>query len=457
MHRHAARTLLLCLPLAACGDDPGDTTTEAATTDAGGSTGASTGGAGEAVTYHRDAKAILDAKCVTCHSPGNIAPFSLATFADAHAFSATLPPVLDDGTMPPWPPDAACRSYKHDRSLTAAEKQTLRDWVAAGAPEGDPADAPAPPEPPAAIDYDVALELPLAYTPTIAPDEYRCFLLPWPEDQDSFVTALTVTPGSRQIVHHVIAYKIEPDDIPVYQALDDADPDPGYLCYGGPGGDTDGRAGWLGAWVPGSSGGETPAGTGVHVAPGSMLAVQLHYHTFPGAPPDRSKIQIRTAPTVEREAVVMPFTNVKWVQNTEPMLIPAGEADVVHSFEADLAKFLPIAFPDGPFAPGEPFVLHAAALHMHTLGKRGSLRLTGGATDCLLDIPRWDFNWQGNYQLTAPVTVRPGDKLGLECHWDNSAANQPVVNGVQQAPQDVVWGEGTGDEMCLGVVYITAP
>jgi hypothetical protein len=246
----------------------------------------------------------------------------------------------------------------------------------------------------------------------------------------------------------VIAFAIPPADVPAYQALDDADPDPGYLCYGGPGGDAmegGGRIPWLGAWVPGGDGGEFPAGTGLKIAPGSMIAVQMHYHTYPGAAPDQSKVQLRTAPSVERQAVVMPFTNYKWVIGEQPMLIPAGEPDATHSFEADVTNYLPILFPDGPFAGGDSFVIHAAGLHMHTLGTSARLSVVRDQPECLLDIPRWDFGWQGQYQVVDPVTVRPGDKVRIECHWDNSGPDA----------KDTLWGEGTGDEMCLGVMYIT--
>lgn len=445
----------LGLLLVACGDV---SESSAGTTDGGSDTaGSSTTGEAAAVTYWRDVKAVLDAKCVGCHSPGNLAPFSLASYADASAVASALPASLMAGTMPPWPPDAACGTYLHDRSIDDDARQVVLDWVELGAAEGDPADAPPPAQSPEPIEFDIDLQLPEPYTPTIAPDEYRCFLMPWPEDQETFVTALSVTPGERQIVHHVIAFAIPPDQAEAYRALDEADPDPGYLCYGGPSGGkiNDGRVPWLGAWVPGGAPGDMPEGTGIKVQPGSLVAVQMHYHAYPGAGPDQSRIQIRTAASVDRVAVMMPFTNPAWVQGSEPMLIPAGEASVVHSFAADVSNYLPLLFPDGGLAAGDPFVVHAAALHMHTRGVRGSLSLTGGQDTCLLDIPRWDFNWQGSYQLTAPVTVRPGDQLRIECEWDNTAANQPVENGVQQQAKDILWGEGTGDEMCLGIVYVT--
>src|SRR5690606_13399799 len=135
-----------------------------------------------APTYYGHAKAILDAACVSCHSPDNIAPFSLETYAEASMFAPVLAPAIEAGTMPPWPPGPSGRGYLHDRSLTEADAAILLEWIDGGASEGDPADAPEPPAPDGApIDYDVEILTPGPYTPTLAPDEYRCFVLEWPE------------------------------------------------------------------------------------------------------------------------------------------------------------------------------------------------------------------------------------------------------------------------------------
>ena len=445
--------------------DPPTTTASTAPTDPTGSTmaGSTTDNSADAaVTYYRDIKSILDTRCTQCHTPGNIAPFSLLTYDEARPFADALADSADAGTMPPWPPDNSCRAYPHDRSLPDADRKLLRKWAELGAPAGDPDDAPPPTEAPGgAIAYDVELEL-APYSPKIIPDEYRCFLIDWPKDEESFVTALDVIPGDRQLVHHVIAYALEPKDVDAYRALEASDPDPGYLCYGGPGGAGNSvwEIPWLGAWVPGTTGGAMPAGTGLRVQPGSVIAVQMHYHGSAGAKPDQSRLRLRTAPKVDRRAVIMPFTNLDWVLGTEKMHIPAGDPDAVQSFELDMTSVVGFIFPNGPLTPDAPFVVHAAGLHQHTLGTTSKLEVVrdgGGGDECLLDIPRWDFDWQGTYELAEPVTVNPGDRIRVECHWDNSAANQPIVDGVQQEPHDVGWGEGTGDEMCLGLMYVTAP
>ncbi len=468
-------TLATLATLAACGpNDMGATTeagtdatsTDATSTDAtsttvtttSAGTGTTTASSGEApttgeaaaLTYYRDIKPILDLKCATCHRPGDIGPFTITTYEDTTLLSAAIGSSVADGTMPPWSPSAECNTYKHDRSLMPEQRAAILDWIAAGMPEGDPADEPSPdddiqPE----IDYDIALGLPEPFTPTASPDDYRCFLLDWPKDQDSYATAFSVTPGERSIVHHVIAYVIPPAEVAAFDALDVADPGPGYPCYGGPGGEKSQKAQWLGAWVPGSGGGGAmPDGTGILVKPGSKIALQMHYHPLPGALADLSTLKVRTAATVERPAYLLPLTNPGWLVDAPPMTIPAGAPDTAHSFEIDLTSAIFYLFPGSPFGIGTPVVAHAAGVHMHTIGTRASLTIERGAggSDCLIDVPDWDFNWQGTYDLTASTVVEPKDKIRLECHFDNSAGAAALK-----------WGEGTGDEMCLGMVYVSAP
>ena len=127
------------------------------------------------------------------------------------------------------------------------------------------------------------------------------------------------------------------------------------------------------------------------------------------------------------------------------MHIPPNQVDVTHAFEFDAT-----------LATGGPFQIYSAGLHMHTLGTRikASAITSAGVEQCLAQIDDWNFHWQGSYGLRAPVTFNRGDKLRVECHWDNTVGNQPVVGGQPRTPADVYWGEGTTDEMCLGVFYV---
>ena len=396
-------------------------------------------------TYHEHIKPILDARCGSCHQDGELAPFSVARYDDLLPWGGAIRRAVLDRTMPPWLADGDCNQYLGDRSLSDAQIQAISAWVDAGMPAGDPARQGAPidigPQP-SLSRTDLTLPLPVEYTPQVGPDEYRCFPIPWPADEVTYVTGLSARPGEPRVVHHVIAYVADPAQVAQVDALDAADPGPGYPCYGGPSFDS---PRWLGAWVPGSLGADSPPGTGLRVEPGSRVVVQMHYNLLAAGPlPDRTELDIKLDPAVERDARVQPFTNPAWV-DSDQMMIPAYQDDVPHEFSADIS-----------FLAGGAYQIHDIALHMHALGRVAQLSIerADGTSTCLLDIPRWDFHWQGSYRLAQPVPVSPGDKLKIACRFDNSPENQPLVDGQQKLPEDVTWGEGTGDEMCLGTVYM---
>jgi hypothetical protein len=94
---------------------------------------------------------------------------------------------------------------------------------------------------------------------------------------------------------------------------------------------------------------------------------------------------------------------------------------------------------------------------MHQIGSaiRVDLIRADGSKSCVINIPKWDFHWQGSYQFAQPIKVNAGDKLQTTCVWDNSAAHQPIVNGQPQQPKDVRFGEGSTDEMCLAGFTLT--
>jgi Copper type II ascorbate-dependent monooxygenase, C-terminal domain/Copper type II ascorbate-dependent monooxygenase, N-terminal domain len=408
---------------------------------------------GAAPTWYADAQPIVAARCAGCHYAGGIAPTSLQTYQEAFSQRQALRAQLASGTMPPWPPAAGCNTYLQDRSLPAAEKATLLAWLDGGATAGSPADAPkAATSTPAGLSrVDATLGLAAPYTPVLSPDEYRCFVLDWPEARARYVTGFAARPGNAALVHHVIAYLATPDQAAAYQALDNGDSAPGYTCFGGSGGPSQQM---LGAWAPGSGGYDFPAGSGIAVQPGSKVILQIHYNTSVHlGQSDQSTIQVKLDDTVDRVAAVLPWTDPNWLRGLMP--IPAGQADVMHWFAFDPTPFLSLITQG--VIPNGPVRIWSAALHQHLRGKSSRLEIkrASGAAECLLQIDAWDFHWQGSYGLAEPVTLNPGDQLSLTCHWDNSAANQPVVDGVQVAPKDLNWGEGTGDEMCIGFLYVT--
>lgn len=387
-----------------------------------------------APTWHADVAPVVSTHCAGCHEAGDIGPFPLTSYAEVAAVGDAVAESVVDRRMPPWLASRECNDYRDDSSPTDDEIATIAAWVAAGMPEGDPADAvPAEPmedTPLSRVDY--TLSLPTEYTPAEAPDDYRCFAVDWPSAEGGYVTGLAVEPGNVAIVHHLVAYIAPPEQIAAYDALDAADPGPGWSCFGGPGVGVQEDAQWLGGWAPGGSRGDFPNGTGIWIDAGAKIVLQMHYNTAAATGSDQSAILLKVDPEVEFPAYVQPWANPAWLYG-DSMLIPAGESGVSHGF----------AYTFG--ASNTPFRVHHATLHMHTLGRSARLWIerAGGGDECLLDLPRWDFNWQRTYVFEEPETLEAGDAIHIECTWDNPT------------DQDVVWGEGTGDEMCLGTMLFS--
>lgn len=449
----ATLALAACVEAPPAGGDDGDES---------GTAGASETGEPDPYTWYRDAQPIVAEKCGNCHVDGDIAPFSLTTYEEALAVAPILAPSIESGDMPPWPPTAGCNEYSHSRALSDEQREILLTWLDQGALEGDPADAPPAPEPEPEWVPDVLLEMPEPYTPSSSPDDYHCFLIDGPElTSTEYVTGFEVYPGERSIVHHVIAYAVLPNAVEDFQAFDDAEPGPGYTCFGGPAGSGGGSSSfanvrWIGSWAPGGGHWTSPEGTGMAIQPGSKFVVQMHYNTTAGSElADLSSVGLELSPSVDNPAIMMPFTSLSWLSGGMP--IPAGEPSVIHIHDADRSdQLVQFALAGIGASPGDTVYIRNASLHMHMLGRQSQLSVKHdtGTDSCLLYIDDWDFGWQGAYTLEQAVALGPNDELQLACEWDNSAENQAIVDGQPREPENVNWGDGSFDEMCLGILYV---
>jgi hypothetical protein len=325
--------------------------------------------------------------------------------------------------------------------------------------------------------------MPTRYTPAGAngsTDDYRCFLLDPKLDDDAYVTSALIAPGVSSIVHHVILYRLPPASVAQATALDSRTPGPGWTCFGGPrvgeGGNGDPRgflddAGWIAAWAPGSGGDRLRAGTGVWLAAGSRIVMQVHYNLLNGRGPDRSSAVLTTVPGDRQltpvETVLLPAPVELACRKGErgPLCDrTAAIFDQVDRFGADAALaptgllFLCGKNASQPVASAvttcdrpvdRPLTIQAVAGHMHLLGRSIRVELNPGTPRArlLLESPRWDFHWQAMYQLTTPVRVEPGDVLRVTCRHDATLR--------KGEPRYVLWGEGTTDEMCLGALQVT--
>ena len=401
----------------------------------------------QALTYHKDVRPLLEQHCTSCHVKGGLAPFPLTSFKLLDTYKDKVVTSVKNRTMPPWHADKACGvDYKHDISLSDAEIQTFTKWLEEGAKEGDEKDYKTPTAKENSTQLprvDLKLKIETPYNQKKFPDDYHCFVMDWPHKTTKYVTGFHVVPGNEAIVHHVIIYLVTPDQVAAYSKLDAAEDGPGYTCYGGSGGPS---RGWLGAWAPGGPAAPYPEGTGIKIEPGSKIVMQVHYNSFTPKPDaDQTVVELMLSDKVEKEARIIPFTNPAWL-DSKKMKIAANDKEAFHEFSVKLAAYVKAEVD-----------IHSASLHLHTLGKSGNIFIEreDGSEECLLNIKNWDFNWQRSYGFKKVRTLGMNDKLGIRCTWDNSQANQPYANGKQIESKDVYWGEGTTDEMCLGVLYVT--
>lgn len=440
--------LLLSAAVTACAEPEGDAPAADATTDEGQAT--DDGSSGElddaSATYHRDVRPLIERHCASCHVADGVS-FPLSDYASVSVYREAIAIAVESQTMPPWGMADDCNEFVGDFSLDPEARDTIVAWADAGGPEGDPGDFTSldPVPMPTLSRTDLELSVPEPYHPTLEPDDYRCFILDWPHEDPTYVTGVQFDPDNTAITHHMLLYAAGPEWVDEFQALDDADPELGYTCFGGPGNGT--LPGYLGpalaVWAPGNQVGDFPEGTGLRVEPGSKLIMQVHYNTLAAnGEPDQSRLQLETDPSVEREAAVLPWVSPLW-RAEGGMRIAAGDPEAEHEYVATVAETSPFL---APHVPGDaPLDVLMAMHHMHQRGVAGNLGVVhpDGTEACIADLPRYDFDWQLQYRLQEPVRIRPEDELRIRCQWDNEGNDE-----------DVFWGDGTAEEMCLGFLYV---
>jgi peroxiredoxin/mono/diheme cytochrome c family protein len=385
------------------------------------------------VTYARDVAPILFRNCVSCHRPGQVGPFSLETYEQAAAWSAEIVREVKRGRMPPWKPVSNRGAYYNERRLTDAEVAILEKWHRAGAPEGNPAEAPPRPEfsdrwmlgkPDAVLKAEGGFVL-----GPRGRDEYRCYVLENPFDEDKWVVGVEFRPGNPRAVHHIIGYL---DMTEQAVRKDRADPEPGYRSNGS--GPNIVPSGSLSGWAPGNMPRRLPPGVGRRLRKGERIVLETHYHRT-GRPEKDEGAEV--ALYFAREPV-QKMLHVHMLANVF-LRIPPGAKD--HKVTATYTVPLDVTAYD-------------VMPHMHLLGRRIAVTATfpNGEVRDLVRIEDWDFAWQETYQFKEPWRLPKGTQLRLEAFYDNSAENR---NNPSDPPRWVKWGEQTTDEMCIAFIHYT--
>lgn len=385
------------------------------------------------VTYTREISRIMQTKCQICHRPNDIAPFPLTSYRHASAYAADIRRAVDERIMPPWKPGESSKPFAGSFALTEEERLQILTWVDSGAPEGDEADLPEPvpvSESPWHLgEPDLVLTAPKYTPPPEKPDTYRCFVMPSNLDADRMLSATQALPGDPTSVHHVLIYVDESGES---VALDGADGQPGYDCFGGPNLKNLTIGSLLGGWVPGFRTQSLPDGIGLLMKRQSTVVMQVHYHPSGLEREDETRLGFwfRAIDGEYKRMINVPIVNTRF-------LIPPGESE--WPVKASIFTL-----------PGKIITI---APHMHLLGKSIKVVLDRflGKDETLIEIDHWDFNWQGFYTFVEPVDMPAAAFLRVTAIYDNTENNP---NNPNNPLKEVRWGEGTEDEMCLAFVGV---
>ncbi len=391
---------------------------------------------GSAITYTRDIARIITNNCLECHRSGGVAPFSLETFESVSRRASMIRTVTEEGIMPPWfaaphTPHADADGkplespWANDRTLSQNEKDTIAAWIAAGKPKGDDKDLPLPRtfaqskggigwtigEPDAIFQIPEPIAIKAEGTMP-----YQNVMVPTRLTEDKWVRAMQIVPTDKSVVHHVLVFVLPEAALndPALRRQSALDESRGY---------------WA-AYVPGNDSVVFPDGMAKRLPKGAVLMFQIHYTPNGKATKDQIKIGVvyqsltpthivRTAAVADRRIEIPPGANNHEEQAT--VRLPA---------DARLLAFMP---------------------HMHVRGKayRYELQRPGESEPTvILDIPRYDFNWQLRYTLREPLDAPAGSTLIGTAWYDNSAENPANPDPTKT----VRWGPQTYDEMMLGYV-----
>jgi hypothetical protein len=357
--------------------------------------------------------------CLSCHATGGDGTPALDSYAAASANVNAIVAAINNGTMPPFPPAAGCNSYVDELRLSAADQATILGWAQNGAPEGDAASAPPYSPPGTSLGTPDRTLGGTSFTPTYPGgagpnDLYWCFPLDPGISVATDLVAAEIVPGTPNEVHHVIISR-DPGGSGTA-----GKPASGFECNGVPGQ-------MMYAWVPGARPFQLPTGVGMTLNAGDRLYMQVHYHRNPSVTPsaDTTVTRLYYATSTQAQHAWTVWTG------TPTFTIPANTTGYKVNATCTVTG---------------DWQLIGVAPHMHQLGTQFNSTATASSTSqCLMTIPRWDFNWQGGYLLKQPLTLRSGDTIATECTFNNNSAKA------------VSFGESTGDEMCFGFMTVITP
>ena len=358
------------------------------------------------ISYEKTIAPMLLDKCVACHRTGGIGPWQMTSYDMIKGFAPMIREVVRTQRMPPWDVDPHYSVFRNDRGLSTEQARTLVHWIEADAPRGtgpDPLLAQKKDWPEWPLGKpDLIVELPAFTVPATGTIPYQMTKVENPLDHDVWVRAVDWVPGERSVVHHIIASA---------------------------GGAERRGAVSLNNYVPGVEPLELPPEAGILLPAKATFHFQTHYTSSGKVLTDKTKLGLyfrKDAPKYNFRSLVFANNKLRIPPNTK-----WHEEVAEQTLKADA-------------------ILYTLHPHAHYRGKasRFVAYYPDGKSQTLLNIPAYDFNWQGTYELIEPMRIPAGTRIVYSQWYDNSTQNKANPD----ANREVTWGEQTWDEMIFGVI-----
>ncbi len=398
-------------------------------------------------TFTKDVLPIFQKNCQTCHRPGQTAPMSLLTYDSARPWAKAIKNAVTSRKMPPWFASPEVGHFSNDKSLKQDDIDTIVKWVDAGAPQGDPKDAPAPVQWPDGgwqIKPDIIVEGPSYNVPAKSIVEWQWIPVPTGFTKDTWVTSIEVLPEQIPVTHHIcLSFRPHTPDVKygvsVFNKPNiERDADGVEIKKDGPtAAQQQGAASFQAAVVGGAieecyEPGRGPAdfrpyGAAKLIPAGTDVWVNLHYTPNGIAVIDHIKVGFTVAKETPKKRYLALSTSA--TQDRTQFAIPPFDGN--YQAPPAIATF------------AEDVTLVGLMPHMHVRGKSATFYLDypDGHTEKVLDVPRYDFNWQQWYDMS--LKIPKGTKLRVIAHYDNSPNNKFNPD----PSKTVYYGDQTWEEM----------
>ncbi len=365
------------------------------------------------ISYVKDVAPILEKRCVDCHQQGGIAPWQMTSYETVQGHAGMIREVIRTDRMPPYDVDRHVGQFANDENLTEAETKTLVHWIEAGAPR-DAGEDPLVKAAAGRAEWplgkpDLVVDIPSYDIPAAGIVDYQMPAVASPLKEGRWLKATTFKAGTRKGVHHILA---------------------GWLAKLPPNGHGFDWKISMGGYAVGSESNMAPANWATWIPPGGAISFQMHYTPFGKAVTDNSKIafyfQDKAPEFMKRQIII---------------------ADPTIDIQPDQARWHETAYVQFP----ADVQIYAAQVHAHYRGYASKLTayLPDGSTKVLLNMPKYDFNWQREYIFKDLIDLPKGTKLVADYWYDNSVNNKALgsVASLTDHTKNVEWGDQSFQEM----------